>query len=98
MIFCDLYVISVPESLPASLKELRLCEACNIPAEFINRALHLSTIEKLDLRYCDLEGISVPESLPASLKELDLEKAINIPADLITKASACPHCKVYGIH
>ena len=69
----------------------------NVPLNIFQSAENRSCSILL-LRHCDLEGIAVPESLPASLTELFLEQAINIPADLITKASACPHCKVYGIH
>ena len=83
---CDLEGISVPGSLPASLKELTLVEANNIPPALIDKALSSSTIEYLDLSGCDLEGISVPESAPALLKELDLEYARNIPLALIDKA------------
>ena len=51
---CDLAEITVPESLPTSLKELDLSRAKNIPTELINRALGSSTIEILDLTFCDL--------------------------------------------
>ena len=82
----DLVGITVPGLLPAALKELRLGWAKNIPPALINRALHSSTIENLNLRECDLDEISVPESLPASLKELDLSYSKNIPTELINRA------------
>ena len=71
----DLAGITVPGLLPAVLKEFDLYDAYNIPTELINRALHSSTIEKLDLSGCNLAEIIVPESLPASLKELELSCA-----------------------
>ena len=90
----DLAGITVPGLLPAVLKEFDLYDAYNIPPELIHRALHSSTIEKLDLSGCNLAEIIVPESLPASLIELDLSLAQNISPELITKAKALPHCNV----
>ena len=91
----DLAGITVPGLLPAVLKEFDLYDAYNIPPELIHRALHSSTIEKLDLSCCNLAEIIVPESLPDSLKALVLSLSENIPADLITKVRECSHCYVY---
>ena len=79
----DLAGITVPGLLPAVLTEFDLYDAYNIPTELINRALHSSTIEKLDLSGCNLAEIIVPESLPDSLKVLDLSEARNFPPELI---------------
>ena len=75
---CDLDGITVPASLPASLKRLNLWRGTTIPSQLINLALSSSTIEKLGLGGCDLARITAPDTLPASLKELNLEFAKNV--------------------
>ena len=80
---CDLDGITVPASLPSSLKRLNLGRGTTIPSQLINLALSSSTIEKLGLGGCDLEGCFFPVSPPASLKKLYLSSVTNIPPQLI---------------
>ncbi len=81
--YADLGCFNVPASLKG-IKMLILCDARNIPAGLISRALEAG-VKSIFLGECDLTGVTVPDSL-TGVEMLHLTLHTKNPAGLISRA------------